>query len=205
MSIRNRYSITTIIVGILLAGCATETRVDPLQPIELGGLTFLAPQGEGWEYNRDDSSDIETALFVKSGSGSPVFAVMVWQVRVDEPVNSEEELWTSLVEPYRDIWDAQGRNEIKKTQCNPSQTLTTSGLLCQVEGEVDIEGSFWATGIVWDSKTIEVEGHVYAFVLPNDNREIGVIEYFQQILPDVALSDTQKLLDEFASTVVFTK
>ena len=205
MKIRNRYAITTIILGFLLAGCATETRIDPIQPIELGNLTFLAPTGEGWEYNRDDSSNIETVLFVRGGYGSPAFGVMVWQMRVDDPVNSEDDLWTGLVEPYRDVWDAQGRNEIKKTECNPDQTLTTIGLLCQVEGTANSEGnlSFW-TERIGDIKTIEGEGYVYAFVLPNDNREIAVIEYFQQILPDVPPADTQKLLAEFARNVVLT-
>jgi hypothetical protein len=205
MNIRNRYSITTIIFVFLLAGCATETPIDPSQPIELGNLTFLAPTGEGWEYNRDDSSDFETALFIRGGWGSPAFGVMVWQVRVDDPVNSEEDIWAGLLEPYRDVWDAKERNELKKTECNPDQTLTAIGLLCQVEGEADSEGnlSFWGERI-GDIATIEGEGHVYAFVLPNDNREIAVIEYFQQILPDVPPADTQKLLAEFARNVVLT-
>ena len=95
MNIRNGYAITTIIFGFLLAGCATETRIDPLQPIELGNLSFLAPPGEEWEYDRDDSDDPPFVLFLRGGSGSPAFGVMVWQIRVDDPVNSEDDLWTS--------------------------------------------------------------------------------------------------------------
>lgn len=203
MNIRNRYTITTIIFGILLAGCATETRIDPLQPIELGNLTFLAPQGEKWEYDRDDSSEIETALFVRGGWGSPVFGVMVWQIRVDDPVNSEEDIWTGLLEPYRDVWEAQERNELKKTECNPDRTLTAIGLLCQVEGEADTKEllNFWAKRLD-HTEILEAEGHVYAFVLPNDNREIGVIEYFQQVLPGDPPVDTKQLLGEFARNVV---
>lgn len=202
MNIRNCYVITTIIVGMLLAGCATETRIDPLQPIELGELTFLAPTGEGWEYKRDDSSDIETALFVRGGWDSPVFGVMLWQVRVDDPVNSEEDIWAGLLELYRDVWDTKEGNELKKTECNSDQTLTAIGLLCQVEGKTDTKGmlSFWRNRL-GHTEILEAEGHIYAFVLPNDNREIGVIEYFQQILPDEPPSDTQKLLDEFVRNV----
>jgi hypothetical protein len=206
MNISKVYVVTTIFVGILLAGCATESRIDPLHPIELGGLTFLAPPGEDWEYDRDDSSDIEFVVFKKAGStSSAAFGVMVWQVRVDDPVNSEEDLWANLLEPYRDVWEAQERNELKKTECNPDQTQSPMGLLCQVEGEADIEGSFWATGIVWDSKTIEAEGHVYAFVFPDDNRQIGVIEYFQQLLPGVDRVDTKQLIVEFARNVILLK
>ena len=202
MNTRNRYSITIIIFGFMLAGCATETRIDPLQPIVLGNLTFFVPPGEEWEYDRDDSSDIETALFSRGGSGSPVFGVMVWQVRIDDPVSSEEDLWTSLVQTYRDVWIAQERNEIRKTQCTPDQTLTAIGLLCQVEGERDIKEklSFWTERAGY-SQTIEGEGHVYAFVLPNANREIGVIEYFQQVLPEVSPVDSKQLLGEFARNV----
>lgn len=203
MNIRNRYVITTIVVGMLLAGCATETRIDPLQPIELGNIAFLTPPGENWEYDRNDSSDIETALFVRGGRGSPVFGVMVWQVRLENPVNSEEDLWTGLVKPYRDVWGAEKRNELKKTECNPNQTLTAIGLLCQVEGEADTKGmlSFWTKRFGY-TEIVEAEGHVYAFVFPDDGREIGVIEYFQQILPDVPPVDTRDLLDEFARNVV---
>jgi hypothetical protein len=38
-------------------------------------------------------------------------------------------------------------------------------------------------------------------VLPDDDREIGVIEYFQQILPDVPPVDTGQRLSEFARNV----
>ena len=206
MKIGNRYAITMIIFGSLLAGCATETRIDPTQPIELGDLTFLAPTGEGWEHIRDDPSDIETVVFVRGGYGSPAFGVMVWQIRVGDPANSEDDLWASLVKPYRDVWDAQERNELRKTECNPDQTLTAIGLLCQVEGTAGSEKSlrFWKERI-GAVNTIEGEGHVYAFVLPNDNKEIGVIEYFQQVLPGVTPVDTKKLLGEFVQNVTLLK
>jgi hypothetical protein len=200
MNIRNGYAITTIIFGFLLAGCATETHVDPLQPIDLGDLSFLAPSGEEWDYSRDDSDDTEFVLFRRGGSGSPAFVVMVWQARVDDPVNSEEDIWTSLLEPYKNAYNSPERNdEVNKTECNPDQTLTAMGLLCQVEGRL----GFWTRTV--DSQTSEVKGHVYAFVLPNDNREIGVIEYYQQVLPGVPPVDTRKSLDEFARNVSLLK
>ena len=199
MNNRNYYAITTIIFGFLSAGCATETRIDPLQPIELGNLSFLAPLGDEWEYSRDDSDDPPFVLFLRGGSGSPAFGVMVWQVRVDDPVNSEDDLWASVLEPYQNSYEAPERNEIKNTKCNPDQTLTAMGLLCQVEGRLGL----WTKSV--DGQTTEAEGHVYAFVLPNDNREIGVIEYFQQVLPGVPLVDTKKLLSEFARNVTLFK
>jgi hypothetical protein len=199
MNIRNRYAITMIIFGFLLAGCATETRIDPLQPIELGNLSFLAPPGDEWEYNRDDSDDPPFVLFLRGGSGSPAFGVMVWQARVDDPVNSEDDLWTGLLEPYQNAYDDPDQNEIRKTECNPDHTLTAMGLLCQVEGRLGL----WTKTV--DSHTTEAEGYVYAFVLPNDNREIGVIEYFQQVIPGVPPVDTRKLLGEFARSVTLVK
>ena len=208
MTIRNCYAITTIIFGFLLAGCATETRIDPIQPTELGDLTFLAPTGEGWEYKRDDSSSIETALFVRGGYGSPAFGVMVWQTLVDGPVTSEDDIWTGLLKPYRDVWDAQEHNEIKKTECNPDQTLTAIGLLCQVELTADRKEilDFWGERLrIGQSGTVEGEGHVYAFVLRNDNRKIGVIEYFQQVSPGFLPVDTKKLLGEFAQNVTLNE
>ena len=146
MKIKNLYAITITIFGILSAGCATETRIDPIQPIDVGDMTFLAPAGEGWEYNRDDSGGIDTALFIRGGHGAPAFGVMVWQMRVDDPVGNRDDLWDGFVQPYRDVWDAEVGNELSKTECDPDQTLTTIGMLCQVEGRATSAGrlSFWA-------------------------------------------------------------
>ena len=108
-----------------------------------------------------------------------------------------------MLKPYRDVWEAQERNELKKTECNPDRTLTAVGLLCQIECEADTKEmlNFWAKRLDY-TEILEAEGHVYAFVLPNDNREIGVIEYFQQILPGDPPVDTKQLLGEFARNVI---
>jgi hypothetical protein len=200
MNIRIRYAITMIIFGFLLASCATEMRIDPRQPLELGNLTFLAPSGEEWDYSRDHSDDNEFVLFRRGGEGSPAIVVLVWQARVDDPVNSEEDIWTSLLEPYQNAYNSSKRNdEVTRTECNSDQTLTAMGLLCQVEGRI----GFWTRKV--DSQTSEAKGHIYAFALPNDNREIGVIEYYQQVLPGVPPVDTRRSLDEFARNVTLLK
>lgn len=206
MNIRILYVLTPMLAGMLLAGCATETRVDPLEPIELGNLTFLAPSGEEWEYLRDDSSNIESVLFASGGRDSPVYGMLVWQARLEDPVNSAEDIWDSLLEPYRKVWHEQRKGEINKTECDPDQTLTEVGLLCLVGGKVDTRGllNFWVRRF-GPNDIVDAEGHIYAFVLPGDKREVGVIEYFQQLRPGVEPVDTEQLLAEFARNVVLLK
>ena len=211
MKIRSLFASTILLAGILLTGCATEQRSisesNPEQPIELRRLSFLPPSGEGWEGWKDSSSPLEYVLFKKSGGEEkPVFGVMVWQYRTDDPVTSEDDLWAYILQPYRDTVDADKRRNISKTECDHDESLTRIGLRCKVEGTLDFEESYfeksvWASGLVQDGKAFEGEGHVYAFVFPDDDREIGVIEYFQQILPDVPPVDTGQRLSEFARNV----
>lgn len=211
MKIRSLFASTVLLAGLLLAGCATEqsaiTGSNTQQPIELRKLSFLSSAGEGWEGWKDDTSPLEYVLFKKSGGEKkPVFGIMVWQFRTDDPVTSEDDLWAYILQPYRDAVDADKRRNVNKTECDHDESLTRVGLRCKVEGTLDFEESYfeesvWTWGLVQDGKAIEGEGHVYAFVFPDDDREIGVIEYFQQILPDVPQIDTGQQLSEFARNV----
>jgi hypothetical protein len=211
MKMRSLLASTVLLAGILLTGCATEQRSisksSPEQPIELCRLSFLPPSGEEWEAWKDTTSPLEYALFKNiRGEKKPVFGIMVWQYRTDDPVNSEDDLWAYILRPYRDAVDADKRRIISKTECDHDESLIRVGLRCKVEGALDFEESyfeenFWATGLVKDGKAFAGEGHEYGFVLPDDDREIGVIEYFQQILPDVPPVDTGQRLSEFARNV----
>lgn len=100
--------------------------------------------------------------------------------------------------------------DISKTQCDHDESLTGVGLRCKVEGTLDFEQryfeqGFWTKGLGQDGNAFDGEGHVYAFVFPSDDREIGVIEYFQQILPDAPPVDTGQRLSEFARNVMLMK
>ena len=206
----SNFSVPAIVLfGIFLFGCATEKRdvpvSDPAQSFELGRLSFLAPSGKGWVYKRDSSPPIEFMLFKNDGRlGSPRFGVMVWEFHADNPVTSDKELWDYVLSPYRDATDATEQYNIQKTECDHDESLTKMGLICRVEGKHDVAGSFWATG-VGPREIIDFEGHVYAFVYPDDDRLIGVLEYFQQVLPKVPPADTKQLLGEFARNVTLLK
>ena len=194
---------------MLLFGCATEKREvtvsDPAQPFELGRLSFLAPSGKGWVYTRDSSSPTEFMLFKNDGRfGSSRFGVMVWEFRVDSPVTSDKDLWDYLLSPYRDATDATEQYDIHKTECDHDESLAKMGLICRVTGKHDVAGSFWATGLA-PKEIIDFEGHVYAFVYPDDDRLIGILEYFQQVLPNAAPADTKQLIAEFARNVTLLK
>ena len=195
------FSVTKVLlVGILLSGCAYKT-IAPGQTVELGRLAFVAPAGEGWKSTKYDSHPYDFVVFKKSGSsGSPRLGMMIWQFRADSPATSDEDLWNDTVSLYRDAADAGEGYDFHTTKCDKDRTLTKVGLICRVEGTHNTKGSFWVTDRD-AGETIDTEGHVYAFVFPDDDKEIGIIEYFQEVLPGVPPADTEQLLREFAQNL----
>jgi hypothetical protein len=209
MKIKPFFATTMILAGMLFFGCATKQGFvsvsDPSQSFELGRLSFLAPPGEGWEYEKRGSSPAQSMFFLKRGDlETPGFSASVWQYRADVPVTSEKDLWEYVLSPFRDAIDSQEQFEILKTECGHDESFAKVGVRCFVEGRHHLKGNFWIDGMN-PGDVVTVRGHAYAFVHPDDNRLIGAVDYFQRGLPEQLTADTKTLLSEFARGVTFRK
>ena len=195
---------TLVLTGTFLSGCATTGNftpvIDAAHTFELGKLSFSAPSGEGWEYKRDSSPSAEFVQFLKKSAPKPKgFMVSVVQVRADKPVVSEKDLWDEVLHPFRKAVDAQKRFELPTPKCFSDKSFSKLGVLCSLEGTDFMR---FATS---PDEAVSIQGHAFAFVFPDDNRQVGVIEYLEGDLPGRLSSDTKKLVSEFAKSVTIRK
>ena len=190
-------AIAAIFSGMLFLGCAaTQSTVpvsDPAKPLEVGRFSFLAPPGEGWEYLRISAPPVESVLFMKRGAVKPQgFIAAVSQVRTDNPVTSEKELSDKILQIYHEEVDTEGRYEILASKCDHDETFSKMGVLCF--GEVKDHPM---TGME-PVEPIIIRGHGYAFAHPDDNRIVGVVEFYERGLSERLSADTRTMLGEFA-------
>ena len=190
-------AIAAVLAGTLFLGCAaTQSTVpvsDPAKPLEIGRFSFLAPPGEGWEYLRISAPHVESVLFMKRGAVKPQgFIAAVSQVRTDNPVTSEKELSDKILQIYHEEVDTEGRYEILASKCDHDETFSKMGVLCF--GEVKDSPM---TGME-PVEPIIIRGHGYAFAHPDDNRIVGVVEFYERGLSERLSADTRKMLCEFA-------
>lgn len=190
-----------ILAGLLLIGCAAPMKSsvpvpDPAQPFELEKLSFRAPQGEGWNYVRESVPPVDYVLFMKRGEVQPQgFLASVSEVRTDNPVTSEKDLSEKVLQPYLDDMASRNRYEIVKSECGHDESFSRIGVLCFVEVR-----DYQTTGIE-PADAITIRGHGYAFVHPDDNRTVGVVEFYERGQSAKLSADTKTMLSQFARNV----
>jgi len=189
-----------ILAGVHFFGCAAPMKsavpvTDPGQSFELGKLSFRAPPGEGWHYVRESAPPVEYVLFVKRGPVKPQgFLASVSEIRPDTPVTLEKDL-EKVLQLYFDEMAARGRYEILKSECGHDERFSRIGVLCYSEAR-----DYQITGME-PAEAITIRGHGYAFVHPDDNRIVGVVEFYERGLSEKLSADTKTMLSQFARNV----
>jgi hypothetical protein len=190
-----------ILAGVLYLGCAAPMKsavpvTDPAQSFELDRLSFRAPSGEGWHFLKEIAPPVEYVLFMKKGAVQPKgFLASVSEVRADNPVTSEKDLSEKVLHLELEAMKNQKRYEILKSDCKHDERFSRIGVLCFTEVRD------YQTTETDPVDAITIRGHGYAFVHPDDNRIVGVVEFYERGLSAKMSADTKTMLGQFAGKV----
>ena len=200
--------VVIILTGILFSGCATEgTQVSARelsQRQHIGGLSFVPPGGGGWRQFRDEIPPAELVMFLRHGSSTAYGdTVTVGRFQTDQAVTSKEELLKFVVAPFRDAIDTQEHFRMVSNECEHDERFGKVGVFCAIEGRHRLRAhptAFWGEGVTRGDE-VTVKGYGYAFVHPEDNRMVFIIDYFRLGASERLTADTKQLLSEFADNV----
>ena len=202
---KTRSIMAVILSSMLLFGCATQQPNDSSeQRLVLGNLSFLPPPGEGWEIRKDKENPAQFIMFIRRGDEkAPDLVALVWQVRADRAVMSDNELEDYLRSSYSDP-AARKWLELVIGDCGHDESFAKGGGICPYEGKEHRGEKSWDTS-VFGTKDSYIKGHAHAFVDPDDRTLIGMVEYAERGLAEQFSVDTGKLLDEFMQGMALVK